>query len=240
MTEPSEPRDPRHRPPEPAASQGDLTASEQLEGWLAVSRHDGDNRETPRPTGRAGAMLDARDVLRSRDDAATSLELDCMLEDALAQLTDGPRPLRAEAVDETHAGGPRHRSVRAQWIATAAAVVLIMGVGALMLFSPEPEESAQDSAASAMITRPSQSMDDQMEMDPAEAPTSSAPGPSQQADAPNLDAESSPTTDGGDSTAPDDSEGSREANGDGTDAQAATHPGSTFAGVHASGQIPLP
>lgn len=222
------------------ASQNDLAASEQLEGWLAVPRHEIDEIDAQRPTGRAGAMLDARDALRSREDAATSGELDRILEDSLGQLTDGPRSLPSETADNARTLVSRRRSVRGQWIATAAALVLAVGVGALMLWSPEPEESAQYSADSATAVQPSQKEPAGAEADPAEVTTSVAGSPSKPADAPDLDTDSSPPADAGGPTASDNHEGSRGGSGDSMEAQGASQPTSTFAGVHATGRIRLP
>lgn len=154
----TEPRDPRHRPsasPQ-GASEADLAASELLEGWLSRSAPgDAQLRDAThghdRRAARARAMLDARNVLRSHDDASSPSELDRLIERTLDQLGDTPPPDSAKSSIQPVAS--RRAAMRLQWAAAAAAIVVIVGIGTLVAVGTDSEESARDTAASAVTTQ---------------------------------------------------------------------------------------
>lgn len=240
----TEPRDPQHHPPGPtqAASEDDLAASERLEGWLAAHPQRDGNPEPRRPAGRAEAMLEARNLLRSREDAASSDELDRLIEGALGELAEEPPPLPTASMgSDTLTGGTRGRTVHRQWIAAAAAaLMLIVGAGTLVLLGTGSDEFAQVASDSASGTQPSQAKASVADPASGAATTSVVPESSQQPSSPELQAGSSPSADTDESTRHDGSGESSGAGGDTTVDQGPTQQRSVFAGVHATGRIPLP
>lgn len=241
----TEPRDPQSQPPSPgkAASDTDLAASELLEDWLVGSPHSDRTPNHGAPAGRAGAMLNARNALRSHEDAASSGELDRLLEGALEQLDDGSSPLgEGRPSGNGHTGRVRHLDVRRPWIAAAAAAIVgIVGVGTLVVQGSDLEESAQDAGDSSVATQSSDAGAAEADAAPGVVTTSVAPESAEQPLAPGQRTEESPTAEPGEFTEPDGSAGSDEAGGDAMDTSGDTGtPGSIFAGVHATGRIQLP
>lgn len=234
----TDPRDPQNEPPSPAvaASDTDLAASELLEDWLVASPHSDDPHAHGAPSGRAGAMLDARNALRSREDAASTGELDRLLEGALERLGDEPSPL---AQGRTAGSGPtgnvRRLAVRQQWVAAAAAaVVLIVGIGALVVQGSDLEESAQDTGLSSAATEPSDVDDAESDVASGVATTQAVPGAPEQSPALEQRSDESSSADPGGSAE------SVQEDGDAADTNEKVEPPvSVFAGVHATGQIQL-
>jgi hypothetical protein len=183
-------------------------------------------------------MLDARNALLSREDAATSGELDRLLERAMEQLGEGPSPLpEGLAAGHGHTGDVRRLAVRHQWAAAAAAaVVLIVGIGALIVQGSDLEESAQDAGVSSAATQPSDAGD----AGSGVATTAAVPETPEASPIPEQRSDESSSADSGEFAGPVGSEGSAEADGDASDTNDKAEPsGSVFAGVHATGQIQL-
>lgn len=251
MNEPRDPRSQRHSPEragsdaELAASDIDFAASESLENWLAGSPQSDGAHTHVAPTGRAGAMLDARNALRSREDAATSGEFDRLVEEALRQLDDEPSPLPESRIPGgSHAGRVRRVALRPQWVAAAAAgILLIVGIGTLVFQGSDFEESARNDAASSLDMLPPDAGDAGPGATPGATTTTVVPEPVSpaQALAPEQRSEEPPAAERDESTDSDGSTGSGETSGEATDtAEKAGSPGSVFAGVHATGRIQLP
>jgi hypothetical protein len=240
----TDPRDPQNETPSSAmaASETDLAASELLEDWLVASPDSGDPHNQDAPTGRAAAMLDARNALRSREDAASPDELDRLLEGALEHLGDGPSPLaEGLAARSGPTGNVRRLDVRQRWTAAAAAaVVLIVGIGALVVQGSEFEESAQDSGISSAATEPTEVDDAESDAVSGVATTQVVPESPEQSPALEQRSDESSSADPGGFAEPSDSAGSSQADGDTTDTNEKVEPpGSIFAGVHVTGRIQL-
>lgn len=246
----NEPRDPRHPPsasPQ-AASEADLAASELLEGWLSGSSpedaqlRDATHGHDPR-TARARAMLDARNVLRSHHDASSTSELDRLIERTLDQLGDAPPPDSVTSSIQPVAS--RRAAVRLQWAAAAAAVVVIVGIGTLVAVGTDSDESALDTADSAVTTRHTER--EGAAAGATSTPTTTTIEGSTFEDAPAAETDTRELS----PTSPDKSTGAgASGSSEGSDGSAAdldaqppdTPPVevSVFAGVHGTGRIRLP
>lgn len=247
----TEPRDTRSTPPSPAgavsatdhaASDVDLRASALLDDWLIGSTQNDAEQNHGAPTGRAGAMLDARNALRSRGDAASSIELDQMIESALEQLDAGSQPPGEETTAGAgHSGDVRQLVLRRRWIAaTAAAILGIVAIGALIVQGSNLEESAQDAGDSSISEQPSQAARDESGVAADAAPPSSVPELPEESPALEQDTEDVLPSEPGTVTEPGSSGSSGDADGNAFEkGEGARAPGSIFAGVHTTGQVRL-
>lgn len=252
----TEPRDTQSTPRSPAgavsstdhaASEVDLRASALLDDWLIGSPYNDAEQNHGAPTGRAGAMLDARNALRSHGDAASSIELDQMIESALEQLDAGSQsPGEGTTAGAGRSGDVRQLVLRRRWIAaTAAAILGIVTIGALVVQGSNLEESAQDTGVSSISEQPSQAARDESGVAADAATPSSLPGspensPAQESPAPEQDTEDALPPEPGTVTEPGGSGSSGEADGNAFEkGEGARAPGSIFAGVHTTGQVRL-